>query len=59
MSGKIVAAIMIPIFVLFAVGVVSAVIYVHDQTARCASIGAAYDGPGVCKFTQERRVPTP
>lgn len=32
---------------------------VRDQSVRCISIGAKYDGPGICKFTEERWVPTP
>lgn len=59
MKPKTVAILMLTLFAVFAVALVWVAVYVNNQTQRCASIGATYDGPGVCKFTHESRVPTP
>jgi hypothetical protein len=59
MSLKWVAVVGLTLFAVFAGVLVWVAVYVSDQSGRCAKIGATYDGPGICKITEERRVQTP
>lgn len=57
--GKVVAYAGLSIFFLFVTALVWVAMYVGDQTQRCATIGAQYGGPGICKISEEKTVRTP